>query len=241
MKLLIRGLFGPDPPHFLYKYGLAFLLHSSFHWNYTEPKMTVAAIQATQPFWGRLLVPLMTLPGIALAQRTTVTSCLSPSSLRLVSKDSGLSGWAWSWPALTSVGSMVCKTLSRERQERRVGGMPRARAWEAARDKHTLGMCLELITALVQMFVTLHGCCIAQTSMTKSVSCISPTSIIKRFPSVLKLNWIPEPTAFFLVGTKTGKRLPLAVFINQRRRNTGSNCEAGCLGKIQNISARHRW
>lgn len=74
------------------------------------------------------------LPGIALAQRTTVTSCRSPSSLRLVSKDAGLSGWAWSCPALTTAGSMVCKTLSRERQERRVGGMPRARAWDAAKD-----------------------------------------------------------------------------------------------------------
>lgn len=76
------------------------------------------------------------LPGIALAQRTTVTSCLSPSSLRLVSKDAGLSGWAWSCPALTKAGSMVCKTLSRDRQERRVGGMPRARAWDAAEEEH---------------------------------------------------------------------------------------------------------
>lgn len=52
MKLLIRGLFGPDPPLFLFKYSLAFLLHSLFHWNYTKPKTTVAAIQATQPLWG---------------------------------------------------------------------------------------------------------------------------------------------------------------------------------------------
>lgn len=72
------------------------------------------------------------LPGMALAQRTTVTSCRSPSSLRLVSKDTGLSGWAGSCPALTTAGSMVCRTLSREREERRVGGMTRARAWEAA-------------------------------------------------------------------------------------------------------------
>lgn len=87
------------------------------------------------------------LPGIALAQRTTVTSCLSPSSLRLVSKDAGLSGWAWSCPALTTAGSMVCKTLSRDRQERRVGGMPRARAWDAEEQeeeeyKTTIGVFL---------------------------------------------------------------------------------------------------
>lgn len=80
----------------------------------------------------------MSLPGMALAQRTTVTSCLSPSSFRLVSKDSGLSGWAWSCPALTTAGSMVCKTLSRETQERRVGGMPKDSAWDAAKDVQTV-------------------------------------------------------------------------------------------------------
>lgn len=83
------------------------------------------------------LGPEMHLPGIALAQRTTVTSCLSPSSLRLVSKDAGLSGRAWSCPALTTGGSMVCRMLRREKQERRVGGMAIVRAWDAGRDEET--------------------------------------------------------------------------------------------------------
>lgn len=71
---------------------------------------------------------------MALAQRTTVTSCLSPSSFRLESKEAELSGWAGSWPALTTAGSMACSTLSMERQERRLGGIPRASAWEADGD-----------------------------------------------------------------------------------------------------------
>lgn len=75
-----------------------------------------------------------TLPGKALAQRTTDTSCLSPSSLRLVSSNVGLSGWLWSCPALTTVGSMVCKTLSREWKEDRAGGMATTKARVAAGD-----------------------------------------------------------------------------------------------------------
>jgi len=76
---------------------------------------------------------------MALAQCTTVTSCLSPSSFRLVSRETGLSGSAGSWPALTTVGSMACSRLSRDRQERRLGDG--ARLWEqgAAGRRHWAG------------------------------------------------------------------------------------------------------
>lgn len=87
--------------------------------------------KCTHPFWNFLRTAL---PGKALAQRTTDTSCLSPSSLRLVSSDVGLSGWLWSCPALTTAGSMVCKTLSREWKEDRAGGMATTKAWVAAGD-----------------------------------------------------------------------------------------------------------
>lgn len=98
-------------------------------------------LKGTQPWWKHLHVvwstlplPQTFLPGIALAQRTTATSCLSPSSLRLVSKDAGLSGSAGSCPALTTAGSIVCRTLSRDMQERSVGGMLGVRAWDADKD-----------------------------------------------------------------------------------------------------------
>ena len=63
-------------------------------------------------------------PGMALAQCTTVTSCLSPSSLRLVSRELELSGSRGSWPAWTTVGSMACSWLSRDRQECRLWAGP---------------------------------------------------------------------------------------------------------------------
>lgn len=108
--------------------------------NLKQPTLEFSSLQLWQKHLQYFLPwqARTSLPGIALAQRTTVTSCLSPSSLRLVSKDAGLSGSAWSCPALTTAGSMVCRMLSRERQERRVGGMPRARAWDAANQTHRI-------------------------------------------------------------------------------------------------------
>lgn len=87
---------------------------------------------------GSLTLEQTGLPGIALAQRTTVTSCLSPSSFRLVSKDTELSGCAGSCPALTTAGSMDCKRLSKDKQERRVGGMPIDEAWDAPKAREIL-------------------------------------------------------------------------------------------------------
>lgn len=46
------------------------------------------------------------LPGIPFAHLTTETSCLSPSWLRLVRRETALSGWVESWPAFTTTGSM---------------------------------------------------------------------------------------------------------------------------------------
>lgn len=50
-------------------------------------------------------------PGSPLAHFTTLTSCLSPSSLRLVRSAAAESGWAWSCPAFTTSGSMDSRTL----------------------------------------------------------------------------------------------------------------------------------
>lgn len=77
------------------------------------------------------------LPGKAFAQRTTDTNCLSPSSLRLVSRDVRVSGRLWSCPAFTTAGSIFCKMLSKEWKEDRDGGMDTTKAWEAAGDTHT--------------------------------------------------------------------------------------------------------
>ena len=51
------------------------------------------------------------LPGRPLAHLTTLTSCRSPSSLRLVSRVAAESGWPWSCPALTTSGSMASRML----------------------------------------------------------------------------------------------------------------------------------
>lgn len=111
-----------------------------FAWQEVQSALSRIMLNHLHVAWASLRCVTSTrtsLPGIALAQRTTVTSCLSPSSLRLVSKDAGLSGWAGSCPALTTAGSMACKTLSRLRQERRVGGMQWARDWDSAEDMQT--------------------------------------------------------------------------------------------------------
>lgn len=50
-------------------------------------------------------------PGSPLAHLTTLTSCLSPSSLRLVRRAAAESGWAWSCPAFTTSGSMDSRML----------------------------------------------------------------------------------------------------------------------------------
>ena len=136
------------------------------------------------------------LPGIALAQRTTVTSCLSPSSLRLVSKDAGLSGCAWSCPALTTAGSMACKTLSRERQERTLGGIPEAR--QATEDiqkksiKVTLQVKLYLSGVDETLILTLsrYSC----TSRLQDGISVSPGSRRKLLLSAPRLSGSLKPT-----------------------------------------------
>lgn len=50
-------------------------------------------------------------PGSPLAHLTTLTSCLSPSSLRLVRRAAAESGCAWSCPAFTTSGSMDSRML----------------------------------------------------------------------------------------------------------------------------------
>lgn len=52
---------------------------------------------------------MLKLPGSPLAHFTTLTSCLSPNSLRLVRRAAAESGWAWSWPAFTTSGSMASR------------------------------------------------------------------------------------------------------------------------------------
>lgn len=104
------------------------------HWVQTEPHaQNESNLNRVEGVAGSPALPALprqpTLPGIALAQRTTVTSCLSPSSLRLVRRDAELSGWAGSCPAFTTLGSMDWRMLSSDRQERRVGGISRSRDW----------------------------------------------------------------------------------------------------------------
>lgn len=61
------------------------------------------------------------LPGSPFAHFTTLTSCLSPNSLRLVSRFAAESGWPQSCPAFTTSGSMDSRMLRKTSWELKLG------------------------------------------------------------------------------------------------------------------------